>query len=39
MEEKKDDFIMVKVKKSKLKYEKELRQLQIELLKFQNHVK
>ncbi|KGT36208.1 polyphosphate kinase [Campylobacter fetus subsp. fetus] len=30
---------MVKVKKSKLKYEKELRQLQIELLKFQNHVK
>ncbi|AJB45663.1 polyphosphate kinase [Campylobacter fetus subsp. testudinum] len=30
---------MVKVKKSTLKYEKELRQLQIELLKFQNHVK
>jgi polyphosphate kinase 2 len=31
--------VQIWVKKEKLKYEKELRQLQVELLKFQNHVK
>lgn len=37
--EKKDKFTMVKVKKSTIKYEKELRKLQVELLKYQNYVK
>ncbi|PPB56151.1 polyphosphate kinase 2 [Campylobacter hyointestinalis] len=37
--EKDDDFVTIKVKKSKIEYEKELRKLQIEFLKFQNHVK
>lgn len=35
----KDKFTLIKVKKSTLEYESELRRLQIELLKFQNHVK
>ncbi|EAJ5680997.1 polyphosphate kinase 2 [Campylobacter lari] len=35
----KDKFTLIKVKKSKLEYESELKRLQIELLKFQNHVK
>lgn len=35
----KDDKVQVWVKKSELKYEKDLKRLQIELLKFQNHVK
>lgn len=34
-----EDYETIKVKKSKIKYEKELRKLQIELLKFQNYVK
>lgn len=34
-----DIYVDVKVKKSTLEYEKELEELQIELLKFQNHVK
>lgn len=38
-DKKKDKFVSVKVKKSTIKYEKELIQLQIELLKFQNFVK
>lgn len=33
------DKVKIKVKKSTLEYEKELRTLQIEMLKFQNHVK
>lgn len=37
--EKDDDFVTIKVKKSKIEYEKELRKLQIEFLKFQNYVK
>lgn len=37
--EKDDNFVTIKVKKSKIEYEKELRKLQIEFLKFQNHVK
>ena len=36
---KKDEKVQVWVKKSEIKYEKELKHLQIELLKFQNHVK
>lgn len=39
MQEKDDKFVTVKVKKSKVRYERELRKLQVELLKFQNHVK
>ena len=35
----KDKKIQIWVKKEKIEYEKELRKLQIELLKFQNHVK
>lgn len=35
----KDKFTLIKVKKSTLEYESELNRLQIELLKFQNHVK
>ncbi len=35
----KDEFVMVKRKKSTVEYEKELEKLQIELLKFQNFVK
>lgn len=35
----KDEFVMVKRKKSTIKYEQELTKLQIELLKFQNFVK
>jgi polyphosphate kinase 2 len=35
----KDDKVQIWVKKSELKYEKDLKRLQIELLKFQNHVK
>lgn len=35
----KDEYVSIKVKKSTLKYEKELKALQIELLKFQNFVK
>lgn len=43
-EQKKDkkngpEYVEIKVKKSTIKYEKELRKLQIELLKFQNFVK
>lgn len=34
-----DDKIQIWVKKSEIKYEKELKGLQVELLKFQNHVK
>lgn len=34
-----EEYTKVKVKKSTLKYEKDLESLQIELLKFQNHVK
>jgi len=34
-----NDKVQIWVKKSELKYEKELKNLQIELLKFQNHVK
>ncbi|AJC84824.1 polyphosphate kinase 2 [Campylobacter peloridis] len=37
MDEKK--YTLIKVKKSTLEYESELKRLQIELLKFQNHVK
>jgi polyphosphate kinase len=36
---KKEEKVQVWVKKSELRYEKELKHLQIELLKFQNHVK
>ncbi len=36
---KKDEKIQIWVKKEKVEYEKELKKLQIELLKFQNHVK
>lgn len=35
----KEDKIQIWVKKSEVKYEKELKKLQIELIKFQNHVK
>jgi polyphosphate kinase 2 (PPK2 family) len=35
----KEEKVQVWVKKSEIKYEKELKHLQIELLKFQNHVK
>ncbi|MBT0826885.1 polyphosphate kinase 2 [Campylobacter lari] len=35
----KDKITLIKVKKSTLEYESELKRLQIELLKFQNHVK
>ncbi len=35
----KDDKVQIWVKKSELAYEKELKKLQVELLKFQNHVK
>jgi len=35
----KDGKVQIWVKKEKLEYEKELRRLQVELLKFQNHVK
>ncbi len=35
----KEEKVQIWVKKSELKYEKELKKLQIELLKFQNHVK
>jgi len=38
-EEQHDDKVQIWVKKSELKYEKELTKLQVELLKFQNHVK
>lgn len=38
-EAKNDDKVQIWVKKSELKYEKELTKLQVELLKFQNHVK
>lgn len=38
-EESKDGQVQIWVKKSVLKYEKELKNLQVELLKFQNHVK
>lgn len=34
-----EDKIQIWVKKSEVKYEKELKKLQIELIKFQNHVK
>lgn len=34
-----EEFVTIKVKKSKLKYEEELKKLQIEFLKFQNYVK
>jgi len=34
-----DEKVQIWVKKEKLEYEKELRRLQVELLKFQNHVK
>jgi polyphosphate kinase 2 len=34
-----EDFVTIKVKKSKLKYEEELKKLQIEFLKFQTYVK
>ncbi len=37
--EEKNGKIQIWVKKEKIEYEKELRKLQIELLKFQNHVK
>lgn len=36
---KKDKFVIVKVKKKQIEYEAELRKLQIEFLKFQNYVK
>ena len=39
LDEKKEKKVQVWVKKSEIEYEKELRKLQIELLKFQNHVK
>jgi len=35
----KNGKIQIWVKKEKIEYEKELRKLQVELLKFQNHVK
>jgi polyphosphate kinase 2 (PPK2 family) len=35
----KNKKVQIWVKKEKLAYEKELRRLQVELLKFQNHVK
>lgn len=35
----KEEFVTIKVKKSKLKYEEELKKLQIEFLKFQTYVK
>ena len=35
----KEEKVQIWVKKSELKYDKELKKLQIELLKFQNHVK
>jgi len=35
----KGDKVQIWIKKSELKYEKDLKRLQIELLKFQNHVK
>lgn len=38
-EEEHDGKVQIWVKKSELKYEKELKNLQVELLKFQNHVK
>lgn len=38
-ETEKDEKVQIWVKKSDLKYDKELKKLQIELLKFQNHVK
>ena len=34
-----EEFVTIKVKKSKLKYEEELKKLQIEFLKFQTYVK
>ncbi|WP_179187762.1 polyphosphate kinase 2 [Campylobacter devanensis] len=34
-----EDFVTIKVKKSKLKYEEELKKLQVEFLKFQTYVK
>lgn len=34
-----EEFVTIQVKKSKLKYEEELKKLQIELLKLQTHVK
>lgn len=37
--EEKDGMVKVWVKKSSIKYQKELRRLQVELLKFQNYVK
>jgi len=37
--QKKNGKIQIWVKKEKIEYEKELRKLQVELLKFQNHVK
>ena len=39
LDEKKEKKVQVWVKKSEIEYEKELRKLQIELLKLQNHVK
>jgi len=39
MEEKHTDKVQIWVKKERVEYEEELRKLQIELLKFQNHVK
>lgn len=38
-EEEHDGKVQIWVKKSELKYEKELKNLQVELIKFQNHVK
>ena len=37
--DKKDKYVNVRMKKSTLQYEKDLRNLQIELLKLQNHIK
>ena len=38
-QKKREGKVQIWVKKEKLEYEKELRELQVELLKFQNHVK
>ncbi len=39
LQKKREEKVQIWVKKEKLEYEKELRRLQVELLKFQNHVK
>ena len=39
MQKEKNGKVQIWVKKEKIEYEKELRRLQVELLKFQNHVK